>query len=193
MTASTNDTRPSRASSRNPRVSARIEGVPEPTEVAALRAHMADQARLRRDAGKLIGVYAGIPDFVARHGLGWVGPAELPSNLRYRAPKQCFANSFDLVRRAPHRYQYVEGVVWAPTLPMALHHAWAIRRSDNRLIDLTLHPRFHGDGPWVYLGVPFPWELVYAASTRAKTRGAILDDWRNGYPLFEKVYEVSAA
>jgi len=177
------------ATLQNPTVRDRIEGVADLPEVAALRAGLVAESAFRRATGLAPDEgYAGLHDFVAQHGVGWLGPIALPRGLRYRTPKQCFANAFRLYRRDPDKYQYVEGVVLPADLPIPIHHAWVIRRADGLLIDQTLRPESRSI-PWAYLGIPFEWDVLNPAYAISEQQGGFLDDWRHGYPLLRAAYD----
>jgi len=180
------------ATRRKGSVSAKLRVVADLPEVAAVRARLAAESAFRRANGLAPGEgYAGRHDFIAQHGVGWLGPIPLPRGLRYLAPKQCFTNAFRLYRRHPTLYQYVEGVVFIPDMPIDFHHAWVVRRRDGRLIDQTLFPtRYRQDQvPWTYLGVPFEWEVINPAYAISELQGGFLDDWRSGFPLLQAPYD----
>jgi len=110
-------------------------------------------------------------EFVLRAGIDCTAQA-LPSIYRRRMPKQCFANTAALVRRAKG-LTYVEGFTMCPRVPFPVHHAWAIN-VDNEVIDLTLSdPELCS-----YCGVTFT-RGEYEAATRTgrggKSASALLD------------------
>ena len=118
-------------------------------------------------------------DFVLAHGEIWLGQ-KLPGKYRLRPIKQCFRNTWDLVRRSK-ALTYVEGFVISRELPMPFHHAWAVNRK-NEVIDTTLRAwadlSASGGDRGHYMGVRFPTEFV-----KQRFHGSMLDHPYHGLRL----------
>lgn len=85
---------------------------------------------------------------------------KLPKGVRQRKPKQCYSNATDLVVRDRMRFIYCEGFAVHAGLGLVLgSHAWVLdSENDYRVVD----PTWRDVAPGAYLGVPFPYEYLFA-------------------------------
>jgi hypothetical protein len=123
-------------------------------------------------------VYAGIGDFLLRHG-AWQQPQPLASHIRPGAPRQCFGNALALGRLKGLRY--VEGYaipVLDGKLLLPVHHGWNLDR-DGNLIDST----WRSPG-LAYLGVEF--SLGRAENAIWFDDGNVLDNRRSEFRIFRE-------
>jgi hypothetical protein len=113
-------------------------------------------------------VYAGLGDFLQRHGRFWT-PGPRPKGFRAMTPKYCFDNAYRVVTDARHRrrdLRYVEGIALS-VIPV--HHAWVVDEAGT-VIDPTW-PTPGGS----YFGVPFLRSTVFAV--RSAQSVSVLDNW----------------
>ena len=137
----------------------RLEFQMEPKEYLT---HCLTQDRNHRyKQGISNGYYAGISDFLLRHGV-WYEPVPFPAGIRKGRKKYCFRNSAVLAIEHSQIFRYVEGYALYPgTEPV--HHAWNLDR-DGNLFDRTWK-----NGGTAYLGVVF-----------STTRAITADGWCYG-------------
>ena len=91
--------------------------------------------------------YAGISDFLLRHGV-WYPSVPFPAGIRKGRKRFCFRNAAVLAIEQRQSYRYVEGYALYPELG-PVHHAWNVD-NDGNLFDRTWKNRGAA-----YLGVMF--------------------------------------
>lgn len=123
------------------------------------------------------GVFAGTAHFVYRFGRQFIRPlTEMPEEVRYDRPKDCFRNAAVLAMEHPEKFTYVEGY--------ALHligviHAWCLDR-EGRVVDPTWH-KLHDFEQGAYLGIPIRTQYLFNMMQREKAHYGLLDDYMNGW------------
>jgi len=123
----------------------------------------------------------GMSQFLVEHG-SFYRPAALREDVKRGVIKQCFDNAYKLALR--RRWRYVEGYAISSTLPLPIHHAWAIDEND-RVVDNTWR-----DIGSSYFGVEFP--VGYMREVRKRTDlWPALDNHKN-FDLYRTKYDPSA-
>lgn len=113
--------------------------------------------------------YQGPKSFVKLEGRFMPVP-DSPPPIKLRTMKECFKNSTDFVMEHSERYDYCEGYVFLPNLPIPIHHAWVWDNKTGTLIDPTLG--------WMpkaqYWGVKFSSAFLIANIVKNKYYGLLM-------------------
>lgn len=113
--------------------------------------------------------YQGPKTFVKLEGTFMRVPDE-PPPIKLRTMKECFKNSTDFVMEHSKRYEYCEGYVFLPNLPIPIHHAWVWDNEKGHVIDPTL-----GWAPKAqYWGVKFSGEFLIANLVKQRYYGLLM-------------------
>lgn len=121
----------------------------------------------------------------------------VPLLTKYRRepwePKHCYWNTAQLVRKYPDELEYCEGYA-VSKLGVPMLHAWAVRKKDGRVVDVTW--RWRKDADWhkpedgAMLGLIFPVQKVIARMDDDDTGFAMLEDWMNRYPVLQQPWDI---
>lgn len=105
-------------------------------------------------------------------------PAPLPLGVPRALPHTSAANAGRLVMLHYPELTYVEGVALDPTVPLAVHHAWAVD-PEGRVVDPTWPE------PWrcEYIGIAFTRRRLAAELGRSGGRFGMLTDPAGGGAL----------
>lgn len=128
-----------------------------------------------------LGRYTGIADYVLREGEFFDvlentdGPMAVPGF--------CYANAYRFARRSNGTLQYAEGYALAE-IGTAHFHAWCVD-PDGRVVDPTWHGGPKSASGLAYLGRLFGLADVAKVRRGPKKSASIINNWRQGFPLFK--------
>lgn len=125
-------------------------------------------------------------DFLLRYGKLY-GGEPLPRRYVRRMPKACFYNARELVIRAKG-LTYCEGYAMRASLPLPIHHAWAVKG------ETVIDPTWSDPEKCEYLGITFDRKylkhsLRYSGQLLTHHETFRLDFLKELYPEYEPVIE----
>lgn len=129
--------------------------------------------------GKEKWAYAGIGDFLLRHGK-WYEATEYPREMWEGVMGSCYGNAMIVAASEP-RYRYVEGYACPVDTGFPVHHAWVT--DGVHAFDPTWGPEWKMEGS-AYLGVEFSVERADDAAWNGDA--SVLDDFHRGFPLYKE-------
>lgn len=130
--------------------------------------------------------YRNKESFLLEHGR-FFEPQPLPKGVRRGARQQCFSNGVRLVTK--RNWRYAEGYALAASLPIGIHHGWAVDAKD-RVVD----PTWADPVGVAYFGVVLPLAAVIEARLRrggSFGEGGMLDDWTHSWPILQRPFRPS--
>ena len=149
----------------------------EPATVDDIRGFLATMARatasIFRSATQEPWTRRSLEQLVLDLGQPWQ-PQPLPEVFEQLIPKQCFLNTWELVR-GERSLRYVEGYALSAGGVLPVQHAWAVGR-DDRVIDPTWNDPEHA----AYYGVVIPKRSVQAMMTATGYVGFFGNDYLTG-------------